>query len=149
MQRFWDKVDRSGDCWLWAAKGRRGPYGTFRMRVGGIWRQCSVHRVAWELMHGPIPQGQCVLHSCDTPLCVRHLFLGTNMDNTQDMISKGRMVILKGEARGHVKLTENGVRNIRQMATEGVPRENIAQQFEVHVSVINKAVRRETWAHVE
>jgi hypothetical protein len=51
------------------------------------------HRVAWEKVHGPIPQGMQVLHRCDTPLCVNveHLFLGTNADNQRDKASKGRV----------------------------------------------------------
>lgn len=50
------------------------------------------HRVAWELVNGPIPDGMHVCHHCDNPPCcnVDHLFLGTDADNNADMIAKGR-----------------------------------------------------------
>jgi hypothetical protein len=50
------------------------------------------HIVAWELAFGVIPTGQKVLHRCDNPRCVNasHLFLGTQADNVQDSIRKGR-----------------------------------------------------------
>lgn len=53
----------------------------------------AAHRVAWELAFGSIPMGMQVLHHCDNRLCVKpdHLFLGTQADNLQDAVSKGRL----------------------------------------------------------
>lgn len=52
----------------------------------------DTHRAAWELAHGPIPDGLFVLHRCDTPACCEpaHLFLGTQADNMLDKSAKGR-----------------------------------------------------------
>ena len=88
--RFWNKVDKSGVCWLWTASTR---YGYGRLKVGA--RRIQAHRVSWELHHGPIPEGLCVLHNCpggDNPTCVNpaHLWLGTNQDNAADRDAKGR-----------------------------------------------------------
>ena len=62
------------------------------IRRGGTDRKVLAHRVSWELANGPIPENMCILHSCDTPLCVNpeHLFLGTLADNMADKERKGR-----------------------------------------------------------
>ena len=63
-----------------------GPNGYIPTRKG------YAHRLAWAAANGPVPDGMCVLHSCDVRACInpKHLFLGTNKDNTQDMVTKGR-----------------------------------------------------------
>lgn len=90
LRRFWSNVDKSGDCWLWIASGARPGYGQFRFNG----RNQGTHRVAWQLVNGPIPKGLCVCHRCDVKRCVNpdHLFLGTSADNNRDMAAKGRLV---------------------------------------------------------
>jgi hypothetical protein len=69
----------------------------------GQWRVLA-HRLAWSLVHGPIPKGHYICHRCDTPSCINpsHLFLGTPMDNTMDAIAKGRLRPRKDTClRGH------------------------------------------------
>lgn len=85
--RFWAKVDKTEGCWLWIA-GSRGQYGS--IKISG--QVVDAHRVSWQLAYGAIPDGLCVCHKCDVPLCVRpdHLFLGTKLDNNRDMYAKGR-----------------------------------------------------------
>ncbi|WP_371862229.1 HNH endonuclease signature motif containing protein [Acetobacter indonesiensis] len=59
--------------------------------------ECA-HRVAWEAKHGPIPIDQetgkpfVILHLCDNAACcnVDHMELGTQRENMQDSIAKGR-----------------------------------------------------------
>lgn len=97
--RFWVKVDNSkGEdaCWLWTAGVNDAGYGQFQ--VGK--RPHLSHRVSWVLTFGPMPEGACVLHKCDNPLCVNplHLFLGTKRDNNRDRHQKGRDA--KGEKHG-------------------------------------------------
>jgi hypothetical protein len=88
LKRFWSKVDVTGDCWLWMASLGTAGYGQFAYRG----RMRGAHRVAWELTHGPIPDGLFVRHICDTKLCVRpdHLELGTQAENVRDMHKRGR-----------------------------------------------------------
>lgn len=88
------KVDESTGCWVWnACKDTKG-YGLFQMgqRPTGSYKASAAHRVSWQIHKGEIPKGMNVLHKCDNPPCVNpdHLFLGTQQDNTNDMIKKGR-----------------------------------------------------------
>lgn len=93
--RFWSKVDQSGGadaCWSWTASTKTArcgmKYGDFNYKG----KSTGAHRVAWELTNGQIPDGLCVLHKCDNPLCCNpaHHFLGTRTDNVNDMLAKGR-----------------------------------------------------------
>lgn len=91
-ERFFRHVDvilQDDSCWLWlGTRNRRSGYGRFRLNG----RLLAAHRVAWEFEFDPIPDGMNVLHRCDNPPCVRpsHLFLGTQQDNVDDMVAKGR-----------------------------------------------------------
>lgn len=87
-ERFWEKVDKSGECWIWI--GARNPSGYGKIKSGDTTKDS--HRASWEINYGEIPEGMCVCHVCDNPPCVNpgHLFLGTYGDNMRDMYSKGR-----------------------------------------------------------
>lgn len=102
--RFWKKVNKDGplqlhmesSCWMWTKAKDRNGYGRFWSGTQTI----RAHRAAWTLANGPIsPDNICVCHRCDNPGCVNpeHLFLGSNADNTQDMITKGRKVVVSGD----------------------------------------------------
>lgn len=65
--RFWEKVDASGDCWLWTA-GRSGGYGL--IRPGGSANQRPAHIIAWELLVGAVDDGYQIDHLCKNTLCV-------------------------------------------------------------------------------
>src|SRR5574342_284261 len=94
LARFWARVQKTPTCWLWLGTKRHLGYGV--VRIGGTRqkrRSILAHRFTWELMYGPIPPGLHVCHHCDNPPCVRpsHLFLGTQRDNMQDAMRKGRL----------------------------------------------------------
>lgn len=88
QERLKARTQQQGECLLWTGPCTRDGYGTASYRN----KTTRVHRVAWMLVHGTIPDGLGVLHTCDTPKCVRieHLFLGSPQDNSTDMVNKGR-----------------------------------------------------------
>lgn len=88
IQRFLSKVDQSGDCWIWLGAVSSGGHGSTAAHGKSI----SAHRLAYQLLVGPIPDGAFVCHRCDERLCVNptHLFIGTRQDNVDDMMTKGR-----------------------------------------------------------
>jgi hypothetical protein len=94
LERIWEnKIVTEKGCWEWQGARTKG-YGMVghRRRANPGTRVKQVHRAAWELTYGPIPEGMFVLHRCDNPPCCKpeHLFLGTQKDNMQDCKLKGR-----------------------------------------------------------
>lgn len=87
-QRFWSKVDKTGQCWIWTAAKNKG-YGIFSIGK----KNKFAHRVSYELFYKSSIDGILICHKCDNPSCVnpQHLFLGTHHDNTMDAMAKGRM----------------------------------------------------------
>lgn len=141
--RFWPRVqkDGAGGCWLWIGTKTNEGYGT--IRVGE--KLCVSHRVGWELVKGPIPDGMLALHKCDNPSCVNpdHLFLGTNADNAQDKMRKGRATW--GARSATAKLTEAAVLEMRRRARAGETTANLARAYGVTKSVARKAILGLTW----
>lgn len=114
--RFWAKVDKSGDCWIWRGavflSGRGIGHGTIKVRG----RPTLAHRFSWQIHYGDIPVGSLVCHHCDNPPCVNpeHLYLGTQSTNMKDRSDRGRTA--RGGRNGRAKLSENQVQWIRSSA---------------------------------
>lgn len=73
----------------WQAQLYPNGYGLFNVKKP---QRALAHRIAFSLVHGPIPFGMVVMHTCDNPRCVNvdHLKLGTQAENVADMVNKGR-----------------------------------------------------------
>lgn len=87
--RFWSKVDKTGECWEWTAGKNTGGYGIFWYKK----ENCLAHRVSWELSRGMPPESDMVVcHKCDNTACVNpdHLFLASRRENILDMFEKKR-----------------------------------------------------------
>jgi hypothetical protein len=147
VARFQAKFIKSDTCWLW--RGARTPkgYGLFavgRQNANGQSVPEYAHRVAYLREHsGSIPSGRVVMHACDVRNCVNpaHLRLGTQSENVQDGIAKGRYHYPGPTTR---KLTDQAVCAIRAeigtldaiAARHGVSR--------THVSMIRRNLRRQS-----
>ena len=150
-ERFWVKVDKSGECWIWTACKNPAGYGMLSMSAHGKSTQLAP-RVSWELHHGPIFGAAQVLHKCDTPACVKpaHLFLGTPADNATDKATKGRAHSTAGEKSGMAKLDDQEVAWIKRIAATGkLTQRRIAKMFKVDHTTIGKIIRGNNWKHIE
>lgn len=152
MKRFEQKINKlDNGCWQWSACVTRGGYGQFRYNG----RAEYAHRVSWLLYHGEIPRldnshhGYCVCHKCDNRLCVNpeHLFLGTNNDNVRDMFNKGRNPPRKGSKNGKSKLTEDKVREMRNLF-KTMSYGEIASLYNISSSAVRHAIVGLNWKHI-
>jgi hypothetical protein len=149
-QRFWAKVDRSGNgCWLYCRTDELG-YGRF-YKAGPM---AFAHRTAWLLTHGEIPAGMDVCHTCDVRNCCNpdHLFLGTAKDNMADCKAKRRHTY--GEKNRHAKLTEAQVQEIRATYRKDGPHKQspsntkeLAAKYGVSRLAINSIIAGRTWTN--
>lgn len=81
--RLWSKLDKDcpGGCWVWTAGKSKLGYG--RIRWEG--RAAFAHRVVYEIVVGPIPEGLELDHLCRNPSCVnpQHLEPVTHAENVR------------------------------------------------------------------
>lgn len=93
---FWSKTART-DCIVWTGAQNSRGYGCFA--VGGVSQ--LAHRLAWEDVHGPIPDGLVIDHLCRVHACVNveHMDLVSRGENTR---RAPRVLRVGGEcAAGH------------------------------------------------
>lgn len=127
-------------CLVWDGRMVRGGYGQIgisRQHAAelGIGQTVLVHRLAWELANGPIPEGLQIDHLCRNRACVNvaHMEVVTPSENTQrgdgpllsslrlqDMRSKEREAYQTHCKHGHALIADNvytdrrGFRNCRE-----------------------------------
>lgn len=156
---FWERVDKSGDCWEWTGSRTKFGYGQTKQGLRFGVQSALAHRISWVIANGPVPGGACVLHRCDNPPCVRpeHLFLGSRADNSADMISKGRgrfndgrtaNSFTQGTRNARAKLTEAQVVEIRKRAVAGEHYIALAVEFGISESRANAIVIGNGWRHI-
>jgi hypothetical protein len=108
-QRFWRSVRKTESCWLWEGPKTLAGYGLLWTGAKYIY----AHRYSFASANGDIEAGKFVLHACDIPRCVNpaHLRVGTQADNMQDVIVRGRGA--RGERHYMSKLTAAAVEELR------------------------------------
>lgn len=178
--KFWRQVNKRGAyphkkackvhpeikgtrCWEWI--GNRNPAGYGKKYYG---KEQQAHRVSFILANEKIKKGCGVRHKCDNPPCVRplHLFQGTDREDTNDKIAKGRQSkgkkhsrVLKGthifqmqggEINSNAKVTNKQAIKIRKMyATKGYTYKYLATLFKLSAHSIFRIVKRKTFKNVK
>ncbi len=139
-------VDEKG-CWIY--QGRKDTYG-----YGQVWwrdKEWRAHRMFYMYHKGEIPAGLFACHKCDNPPCVNpdHIFLGTNNDNVQDCVRKGRQRSSRGVKHHSAKLTPHQVVEARMRHFCGETTASLASAYGIVESAMYKILRRITWKTAE
>lgn len=144
LERFWNKVDKDGDCWEWTAYKHKDR-GMFR--VGN--RMYNAPRVSYTIANGNFSSNLYVLHTCDNPSCVNpeHLFIGTQDDNMKDMVSKGRQHFHRGIENGRCKTDLETVIEIKKLLKLGKSAANI-RDLGYPYRLAAKIKSGENWSHI-
>lgn len=179
LQKFWARVAVcehghacKACCWLWQGGTTRGGYGSMALYWGSYppgtphYQQKRAHRMCWDIVYGPIPDGLWVLHNCpggDNPLCVNpaHLWLGTPDDNQKDSMRTGTRptgdkhglrlhpeAVTRGERSGVTHLSDNDVYAIRAYGRLGYSQTHLAKAFDISSGNVGSILRRRSWAHL-
>jgi hypothetical protein len=123
FERYRSKIAVGGpdECWPWTAGCFDSGYGAFRLGQ----KQLRAHRFGYEALVGPIPDGLCVLHTCDNPPCQNpaHWFVAH-------------------AHRAAKTLTEADVLAIRDGYRHGARQVDLAVWFGVSQTMISKVVRQ-------
>lgn len=160
IERFWSKVDISGDCWTWTGSKDRDGYGLFSIKCKTV----RSHRISYEIANGPLVASDQTLHRCDNPPCVRpdHLYAGSVVQNVKDRDERGRTAtgsrsgpskypeIYRGESNGNARLTADTVKEIRaEYEAGGISTIGIASKYGIGKSQAHNIVSGKAWRDVE
>lgn len=106
IARFWAKVDRRGadECWRYQGYVRRNGYGQHGHRLA--------HRLAYELLVGPIPAGLTIDHLCRNRVCANpaHLEAVSNRENLMRGVSLSAQNARKTHCQNGHPLTGDNLR---------------------------------------
>lgn len=123
---------------------KKGKWGHCMTSYNGV--SMGVYRHIYIECFGEIPDGMIVRHKCDNGSCINpeHLELGTEQDNKDDMVKRGRSV--KGEKNGNTKITE-GIAYFIKNDTEHTAKE-ICEKFGIAMRQVMRIRSGERWSHV-
>lgn len=136
-------------CWV-CETGYADNFGYLVVQISenGVQHSYKSHRFSYEYFVGSIPDGKLVCHKCDVPSCCNpeHLFLGSQSENMQDMVRKGRGLV--GGRNANTKFTEADILAIYRDVDLGLSREAIAKKFNVSAVTISHIATGRNWKHL-
>lgn len=147
---FWDKVQiNPNGCWLWTGAIDTQGYGRIARTPFGQ-KAAKVHRLIFEHVHGAIPNGAHICHTCHRQACINpnHLYAGTAQSNMDDKMKAGRHRTTRGAECSWSKLDDAKVLEIRRLAKAGENWTKLGYLFGVSESNIRQIVTRKSWKHL-
>ena len=106
-ERLWRRVDKNGplalelgsNCWLWLGCKNNGGYGQIIGKKNKRPFAYKVHRIAYEIVKGPIPSNLTLDHLCRVRHCVNpdHLEVVSLVEN----VMRGNGVGVKNSHKTH------------------------------------------------
>ncbi len=138
-------------CMLWNGSLCGNGYGRVQFYIDNKRKTILSHRLALWLVKKPINKKLICCHKpiiCHNKLCCNpeHLRWDTPKNNSKDMILDGTS--LKGIKHHQAKLTENQVKEIKQLLLNGETLREIAKKFNVSNPTIGYIKNSKTWIHV-
>lgn len=156
---------KENSCWEWTGPRLEQGYGVLFLnqnRENGRRMVTSAHRYAYASEVGVIPDGMCVMHTCDNPPCTNpaHLRLGTRGENNTDRSKKARSGSrnytpeerenyskrFRGEGNHSAKLTEEQARFIKYERT--MPIKDIVKKFGISKTTVGHIRMGLAWKHI-
>lgn len=134
-------IKEENECWEFVGSKNKDGYGRIGISNG---KTESAHRVMFKINKGDIPKDMVVMHICDNTSCCNpnHLILGTQNDNIQDMINKGRFV----QRNTPYKLTEEQMNEIRNKYTgKRGEKVKLAKEYNVVITTITNILNNKSW----
>jgi hypothetical protein len=123
-------------------------YPCIRREMNGKSKNITVAKYLWIQKYGLIPSKLEICHTCDNPACINidHLWAGTHLENTKDMMTKNRHIgYAIGEQNINCKLTKDKIKLIRNDKRIG---KEIALEYGVTQANISLIKKGQTWRHV-
>lgn len=137
----WLDVERgyTSACREWAGRRDDNGYGVIKYNN----RVLRLHRVMYEMEYGEIPGGMVVMHQCDNPPCARldHLKTGTQDENIQDAVRKGRNRAPRG-------LKDNQVHDIRIRWRQGETQQALEEEYGLSGGTVSRIMTGKIYRNV-
>lgn len=140
IAHFWERVDKSGDCWLWTGTMFKSGYGLISIND----KSTYTHRLAYTISTGNDPGKYLILHSCDNPPCCNpaHLRKGTHAENMADMVSGHR-------GAKHIdsspKLTQELADNLREDYKLSQNKSKLSKKYNISCTHVTDILNNKYW----
>ena len=167
-QRFWSKVEKTVDCWLWVAADNGNGYPVFS--EGG--ENCYAHRYIYEQLNGLVPEELEIDHKCRVRNCVNpeHLEAVTHEENIRrayehvthcpkghEYNEENTRILTRGNGRRQckvcdressprsrrVKITQELIDQVLELLEAGEPQRSIASRVGISQGYVSRIKRGE------